>query len=76
MGRSPILRNRPIVLPLGSRYPLAIACISASPHLSGPHGAATLIRRTFIPDVSVGAIVPSACGAGKRKRTVAFGIDY
>jgi len=57
-------------LSLGPRTFAVIALISASPHLSGPRRAATLIRRTFVRGVSLGTIMPDAGRARKGKEGI------
>jgi hypothetical protein len=58
---------------LGFLTSTATPLISASPHLSGPLRAATVIRRTFIRGVSLGSIMSNPGGKAKKK-TVALGL--
>jgi len=63
------LHARCLALTFTSRYPAAIPLISASPHLSGPWRAATLIRRPFVRGVSLETIMAGVGGKGKKKAT-------
>jgi len=54
-------------LSVGLHSFMAIPHISASPDLSGPWRAATLIRRSFTRGVSPGTIMPDPGGRDKGK---------
>ena len=60
---------------LGLRTFMAIPLISISPHLSGPYGAAALIRRTFVRGVSLGSIIGDAGGRSKEETVVSSSLS-
>jgi hypothetical protein len=65
-GQSPITAFSCLIYPSVFAHSVAIPHISASPHRSGPRGAATLICRTFVRG-SLGTIMSETGGRGKEK---------
>ncbi len=71
-GQSTYFHLLPSHLSLGLTF-MAIASISASPHLSGPRRAATFIRRTCRQECSAGDYY-ARCGRGRQGKKGAFGV--